>query len=132
MISIANDTLKITLHTPDGDKGYYRGTRFDWTGVFSSIGYRGCNYTEPWFETYSPLMHDAVCGPAEEFSPIGLDEPSFLKIGVGVLERMTASSCIRYLIRESVLLRLLMSRWFSDILSRWIPDMGMIMSRRYL
>ncbi|MBR5211957.1 MAG: hypothetical protein IKV91_05205 [Bacteroidales bacterium] len=88
MISIANDTLKITLHTPDGDKGYYRGTRFDWAGVFSSIGYRGCNYTEPWFETYSPLMHDAVCGPAEEFSPIGLDEPSFLKIGVGVLERM--------------------------------------------
>lgn len=92
MIRIANDTLKITLHAPDGEKGYYRGTRFDWAGVFSGIEYHGCNYAEPWFESYSPLMHDAVCGPAEEFSPIGLDEAEvgepFLKIGVGVLERM--------------------------------------------
>lgn len=92
MITISNDTLKITLHNPDGEKGYYRGTRFDWAGVFESIGYRGCNYTEQWFETYSPISHDAVCGPAEEFSPIGHDEArpgeAFLKIGVGMLEKM--------------------------------------------
>ena len=92
MIEIKNDTLKITLHAPDGEKGYYRGTRFDWAGVFHSIEYKGCNYTEEWFESYSPVMHDAVCGPAEEFSPIGLDDASvgepFLKIGVGVLEKM--------------------------------------------
>lgn len=91
--SIFNNTLKLTLHAPDGVKGYYRGTRFDWAGVFESVEYRGCNYAEPWFENYSPVMHDAVCGPAEEFSPIGLDEAveagaPFLKIGVGVLERM--------------------------------------------
>ena len=92
MIEIKNDTLKITLHAPDGEKGYYRGTRFDWAGVFRSIEYKGCNYTEEWFESYSPVMHDAVCGPAEEFSPIGLDDARpgepFLKIGVGVLEKM--------------------------------------------
>ena len=92
MITISNDTLKITLHAPDGGKGYYRGTRFDWAGVFESIEYRGCNYAEPWFEKYNPLAHDAVCGPAEEFSPIGLDEVApgepFLKIGVGMLEKM--------------------------------------------
>ena len=92
MLAISNNTLKITLHAPDGEKGYYRGTRFDWAGVFESIEYRGCNYAEPWFEGYSPVRHDAVCGPAEEFSPIGLDavapgEP-FLKIGVGMLEKM--------------------------------------------
>ena len=92
MITISNNTLKITLHAPDGEKGYYRGTRFDWAGVFESIEYQGCNYTEPWFEGYSPVRHDAVCGPAEEFSPIGLDEVApgepFLKIGVGMLEKM--------------------------------------------
>ena len=92
MITISNNTLKITLHAPDGEKGYYRGTRFDWAGVFQSIEYRGCNYTEEWFEDYSPLRHDAVCGPAEEFSPIGLDDVQpgepFLKIGVGMLEKM--------------------------------------------
>ena len=92
MFSISNNTLKITLHAPDGEKGYYRGTRFDWTGVFASIEYKGCNYTEEWFENYSPTMHDAVCGPAEEFSPIGLSDAApggaFLKIGVGMLEKM--------------------------------------------
>ena len=92
MITISNDTLKITLHAPDGEKGYYRATRFDWAGVFESIEYRGCNYAEPWFEKYNPVAHDAVCGPAEEFSPIGLEEAAvgepFLKIGVGMLEKM--------------------------------------------
>ena len=92
MIAISNDMLRITLHTPDGEKGYYRGTRFDWAGVFAGIEYKGINYAEPWFENYSPVMHDAVCGPAEEFSPIGVDEVAvgepFLKIGVGVLEKM--------------------------------------------
>ena len=92
MVTISNNTLKITLHAPDGEKGYYRGTRFDWAGVFASIEYNGCNYAEEWFEGYSPVRHDAVCGPAEEFSPIGLDEVApgepFLKIGVGMLEKM--------------------------------------------
>ena len=92
MITIKNDTLKITLHAPDGEKGYYRGTRFDWAGVFSSIEYKGCNYAEEWFEGYSPVRHDAVCGPAEEFGPIGFDDVApgkpFLKIGVGMLEKM--------------------------------------------
>lgn len=92
MITISNDTLSISLHEPDSVKGYYRGTRFDRAGVFEGIRYRGCNYTEEWFEKYSPEMHDAVCGPAEEFSPIGLEKAKagdpFLKIGVGILERM--------------------------------------------
>ena len=92
MITIENNSLKITLHAPDSENGYYRGTRFDWAGVFESIEYRGCNYAEPWFEKYNPVAHDAVCGPAEEFSPIGLEEAAvgepFLKIGVGMLEKM--------------------------------------------
>lgn len=92
MIEIKNKTLTITLHVPDGLEGYYRGTRFDWAGVFASIEYKGCNYTEEWFENYSPTMHDAVCGPVEEFSPIGLSDSApggaFLKIGVGMLEKI--------------------------------------------
>ena len=92
MMKISNGTLTIKLHTPDSVEGYYRGTRFDWAGVFESIDYRGCNYCEPWFENYSPTMHDAVCGPAEEFGPIGLQNISegepFLKIGVGILKKM--------------------------------------------
>ena len=92
MMKISNGTLTIKLHTPDSAEGYYRGTRFDWAGVFESIDYRGCNYCEPWFENYSPTMHDAVCGPAEEFGPIGLEDIAagepFLKIGVGILKKL--------------------------------------------
>lgn len=91
MVTIGNESLKITLRLPDGESGYYRGTRFDWAGVFESIIYDGCNYSEQWFETYSPVKHDAVWGPAEEFGSIGYDEVrpggAFLKIGVGMLER---------------------------------------------
>lgn len=91
MLKISNGTLTITLHAPDSANGYYRGTRFDWAGAFESIYYRKCNYCEPWFESYSPTAHDAICGPAEEFSPIGFESTKagypFLKIGVGILER---------------------------------------------
>lgn len=102
--SIGNDTLRMTFHLPDADEGYYRGTRFDWAGVFESVHYKGCNYCEQWFETYSPLMHDAVGGPAEEFSAIGFDEAlpggQFLKIGVGMLERIDEQSYDRFLLHK--------------------------------
>ena len=91
-LRISNGKLTISFHAPDAEKGYYRGTRFDWAGVFENIDYQGCNYCEPWFEKYSPIMHDAVCGPAEEFGPIGVQEAQtggpFLKIGVGILRKM--------------------------------------------
>lgn len=103
---IGNDTLKISLHAPDGMEGYYRGTRFDWAGVFERIEYNGCNYTEEWFENYSPLMHDAVCGPTEEYGPIGLEGTKagdpFLKIGVGVLERMNDEPYDRFKLHKIV------------------------------
>lgn len=92
MIEIGQGELRISIHEPDAADGYYRGTRFDWAGVFEGVRYRGCNYAEPWFESYSPIMHDAVCGPAEEFGPVGVDDAApgqpFLKIGVGILEKM--------------------------------------------
>lgn len=92
MMTLSNGKLKLTIHEPDAVAGYYRGTRFDWAGVFASLEYRGCEYVQEWFENYSPLSHDAVCGPAEEFSPIGWEEAAvgepFMKIGVGMLEKM--------------------------------------------
>ena len=39
----------MTFHLPDLTDGYYRGTRFDHSGVFKSIEYDGCNYAEEWF-----------------------------------------------------------------------------------
>ena len=64
---LSNDTLKAVLHEPLD--GFYRGTRFDRSGVFDSISFKSVEIAGRWFSAYNPYMHDAVCGPAEEFSP---------------------------------------------------------------
>ena len=89
MIQISAKELKLVLHEPQD--GFYRGTRFDRSGVFESVRFNGVELAGRWFTRYDPFMHDAVCGPAEEFSPIGFEDAapgeSFLKIGVGLLKR---------------------------------------------
>ena len=93
--TISNGIIQAKLYLPDAAAGYYRGTRFDWSGVFASLTYAGHNYFGPWFEHYDPKIHDAISGPVEEFlsgaSAIGYDEAkpggTFLRIGVGVLRK---------------------------------------------
>lgn len=60
--------VTLELHTPQD--GFYKGTRFDRGGVFKSLVFGGVEMCGQWFESYSPTMHDAVLGPAEEFSPM--------------------------------------------------------------
>lgn len=60
--------MTLELHTPQD--GFYKGTRFDRGGVFKSLVFGGVEMCGQWFENYSPTMHDAVLGPAEEFSPM--------------------------------------------------------------
>ena len=74
--------MQLELHNPLD--GYYRGTRFDRSGVFKSLVFRGVELCGEWFEQYSPTMHDAVCGPAEEFSIMDCGA-YWLKPGVGLL-----------------------------------------------
>ncbi len=76
--------MLLELHHPLD--GYYQGTRFDRSGVFKSLVFEGIELCAPWFERYSPTMHDAVCGPSEEFSIIECG-PYWLKPGVGLLFR---------------------------------------------
>ncbi|MBO7644550.1 MAG: hypothetical protein J6S62_06285 [Bacteroidales bacterium] len=83
MLKLESESLILSLHEP-GD-GFYRGTRFDAAGVFGSLSFGGRELCGRWFEKYDPYMHDAVCGPAEEFSPVFLDG-CILKIGVGLLD----------------------------------------------
>ncbi len=86
---ISNGIIQIRFYLPDPDKGYYRGTRFDWSGVTPKIEYKGHTYCGQWFESYNPTTHDAIMGPVEAFSPLGYENLSgsrtFVVIGVGVL-----------------------------------------------
>ena len=82
---ISSPDLSLALHLPTD--GFYQGTRFDRSGVFDSILFHGIQLAGRWFERYDPLAHDAVCGPAEEFTVLPGAEPGLLlKIGVGQLK----------------------------------------------
>ncbi|GAB4046571.1 hypothetical protein [Spirosoma litoris] len=88
---ISNGLIHAQLYLPDGQNGYYRGTRFDWSGVVASLDYKGHTYHGKWFDTYNPTTHDAIMGPVEEFGPLGyaIAKPggTFIKIGIGSLIR---------------------------------------------
>jgi 6-phosphogluconolactonase len=92
---ISNAQIRAKLYLPDPQAGYYRATRFDWSGVISSLEWNGHSYFGQWFDRYDPKLHDSITGPVEEFltngSGLGYDEAkpgeSFVKIGVGALRR---------------------------------------------
>ena len=92
---ITNGAIRASLYLPDAENGYYRATRFDWSGVIASLEYKGHNYFGKWFEKYDPKIHDAISGPVEEFrtngSGLGYEEAKagegFIRIGVGVLRK---------------------------------------------
>ena len=60
------------LYLPDAENGYYRATRFDWSGQIASLESQGHNYFGQWFDRYDPKLHDAILGPVEEFLTNGI------------------------------------------------------------
>lgn len=123
-VEISNGPIRARLYLPDAEKGYYRGTRFDWSGVIASLVYQGHNYYGPWFDKMDVKVHDfvyesaqivagpcsAISGPVEEFSSggkaLGYDEAkpggTFIKIGVGVLRKPEEADYDHYRLYEVV------------------------------
>ncbi|WP_339925159.1 hypothetical protein [uncultured Cyclobacterium sp.] len=89
---ISNGIITANLYLPDHENGYYRASRFDWSGVISSLEYKGHNYFGQWFDNYDPMTNDAIMGPVEDFSPLGYDDAEeggvFVKIGIGALKKI--------------------------------------------
>jgi len=69
---ISNGLIHAKIYLPDLHEGYYRGSRFDWSGNIASLDYNGHNYFGQWFSKYDPEIHDAIMGPVEEFTPLDL------------------------------------------------------------
>jgi hypothetical protein len=88
---LSNGVIQTTLYLPDKQQGYYQGTRFDWSGAFKTLTYKGHSFVDQWFDTYDPKLHDAINGPVEEFTPLNYAEAkpgeTFVKIGVGLLRK---------------------------------------------
>src|SRR5262249_10929240 len=60
--SIANGVCKLTLLLPDAKQGYYRGTRFDWSGIIRRAEYNGHTFFGAWRDHHDPNNHDDVMG----------------------------------------------------------------------
>lgn len=88
---ISNGLIRARIYLPDAKEGYYRGSRFDWSGVMPELEYQGHTYFGQWFDKHSPTLHDAIVGPVDDFLPVGYDEAKvgegFLKIGIGVVSK---------------------------------------------
>jgi hypothetical protein len=87
-IEISNAAIRAKLYVPDAAEGFYRSTRFDWSGVIHSLVYQGHDYYGPWFSQLDPSVRDfthrdgqivvgtvsAMTGPVEEFQePVGYE-----------------------------------------------------------
>lgn len=121
---ITNGIIRAKVDFPDPSKGFYRGTRFDWSGVIESLEFKGHNYYGPWFTRTDPKVRDfvydgpdivagpcsAITGPVEEFSTngsaLGFEDAkpggTFVKIGVGVLRRPDDAKYSAYRLYEIV------------------------------
>lgn len=93
-LGLDNGLIQVSIFLPDAERGYYRGTRFDWSGIIERVDYDGHRFYAPLHTQHDPLGHDSVSGPAEEFAmfhPMGFAEAeageSFVKIGVGLLAK---------------------------------------------
>jgi hypothetical protein len=103
---ISNGLLTARMYLPDADAGYYRSTRFDWSGAIYSLQHEGNEYYGVWYDRIDPAvvnwtfegdeivsgLASALAGPVNEFeTPLGWDEAEpggrFIKLGVGVLRR---------------------------------------------
>src|SRR5688572_19895596 len=103
---ITNGEISATIYLPDAKNGFYKTTRFDWSGAIGSLKYKGHEYYGTWFSKITDIYDfgyegpnkdvisadfTAMVGPAEEFGALGYnDVPAgglFVKPGVGALKR---------------------------------------------
>jgi hypothetical protein len=106
---LTNGEVRVRLYLPDAKAGFYRGTRFDWSGAICAAEFAGHDYFPQWFQRADVNVRDfiydgpdivagpctAMTGPAEEFATdgaaLGFNDAKaggrFIKIGVGVLQK---------------------------------------------
>jgi hypothetical protein len=92
---ISNGLMRAELMLPDSEHGSYQATRFDWSGIISSLQFEGHQYVGQWYEHHDPKIHDAITGPVEEFRTddkgLGYDEAkaggTFPRIGIGTVRK---------------------------------------------
>ncbi len=111
---IGNGPLQAKIYLPDSKNGFYKGTRFDWSGVIYSLTYKGHDYYGPWFQERRADVRDfvyegnkvvtgpasSITGPVEEYAPLGYEEAAaggvFVKLGIGALRKPDTTAYDHY------------------------------------
>jgi hypothetical protein len=107
---ISNGAVSAQFMLPDAEKGSYQGTRFDWSGIISSLTYKDHQFVGQWYPKHDPKIHDAITGPVEEFlsNDAGLGyadaKPGevFVRIGVGAVKKPDEKAYRRFETYEMV------------------------------
>ncbi len=103
---LSNGQITARVYLPDTQNGFYRSTRFDWSGAIGSLQFQGHDFYGAWFTANDPAVRDFIyrgndivvspqsgmVGPVEEFrTALGYTTAkageTFVKIGVGVLRK---------------------------------------------
>jgi len=99
---LVSGDARLTVLLPDAARGYYRGPRFDWSGMVALAEWKGHTFFGSWRPApHRPRANDDAAGTAGEFgmgpltgnpAPVGYDDAEvgevFLKIGVGRLVKV--------------------------------------------
>src|SRR4051794_17507104 len=55
---ISNGQIRAKIYLPDQNHGFYRSTRFDWSGVIGSLKYKDHVFYGPWYYKIDPTDYD--------------------------------------------------------------------------
>ena len=95
-VVLSNDIIETSVFLPDAKKGFYRSTRYDWSGHTWHLTYKNHSYflqkneknPMPLKQDHDPEFAHHGAGFATEFFENGRDSgcKTFLKIGIGHLD----------------------------------------------
>ncbi len=80
-VTLSNGPVTMAIYLPDAQRGFYRGMRFNWSGLIAKAEYAGHTFFGPFQPQFNPMVHDNVTGPADEFDmenpPPGTPRPNW-------------------------------------------------------
>ncbi|AHF94343.1 hypothetical protein OPIT5_12755 [Opitutaceae bacterium TAV5] len=86
--------IDLTVTLPEAAHGYYRSTRFDWSGMMLSARWRGLELLGAHLDSHDPHSPDSAAGTAEEFVSDETGDTTSLKIGVGLIRQNEHASVL--------------------------------------
>ena len=55
---ISNKQIRVKMYLPDPVNGFYKGARFDWSGIIDKVEFGGHTFYGQWFSKIDPTVRD--------------------------------------------------------------------------